>query len=57
MSLDKQIKKTKAILIAFDTYADDEVSLENQIIIMETLQEIQNDLRRVKKEYPIGGPV
>jgi hypothetical protein len=57
-NLEKRIEITKKII------HDEELSTEfhinrtilyNQLAIMDTLIDIQKDLRRVKKEYPISG--
>ncbi len=66
MSLNEQIKKTEDIVERFHRMQpeikqlsgneEENLIFENQFAIMKTLREIQNDLRRVKKSYPLCGP-
>ena len=58
MSLRKCIEMNLELLESGTATSADIASytLGNQIKIMEALEEIQSDLRRVKKSYPLIGP-
>jgi len=58
MSLRKCIEMNLKLLESGTATSADIASytLGNQIKIMEALEEIQSDLRRVKKSYPLIGP-
>jgi hypothetical protein len=53
-NLDERIYKTKKVLNDIDTISHQTI-LENQIVIMETLKDIQEQLGRVKKTYTASG--
>ncbi len=57
-NIDERIHKTEKVLngigIGFDTISH-QIILENQIVIMETLKDIQEQLNRVKKTYTASG--
>lgn len=59
--LDKRINKTKELLDDYDMMPHDpdpsELLMRNQIVIMETLKDIQHEIGRIKKQpNPDLGP-
>jgi hypothetical protein len=56
MSLARQIEKTEDLIEDYSMMphdnSEEDLNLENQLAIMKALEEIQEDLSRVKKSYP-----
>ena len=54
-TLKKRIEWSNTVAHNYELESWQQTIIENQIVIMDTLIDLQNDLRRVKKEYPLNG--
>jgi hypothetical protein len=54
-TLKKRIEWSNTVAHNYELESWQQTIIENQIVIMDTLIDLQNDLNRVKKEYPMPG--